>query len=336
MVIEFAENKSARAAFAARLVSSSRLLLVAHTNPDADAIASLSALYYFLAKNGKSVDILCSSPFPLRYRQYCAVPVLTAISTLDGYDSIIALDTPNAARLGLPAPWTADLFVSQSAGRLCVLDHHIDNQNFGSINYVSEHSATAETLYDLFTAELPQFSISAECRNALLLGILGDTGGLRHNNTKPQTLRNVAELIEAGADFSGLIRMLFSEMPLGLLKLEGDVLNCRTTLHAGGRFACATIPQALLDKYGLSKSDTDFLIDRIRQIAGTEIVAAIYETQDAFKASLRSKNPAISVRKIANQLGGGGHELAAGCTIHAASIEEAEQQLTKLIERDCF
>ena len=54
----------------------------------------------------------------------------------------------------------------------------------------------------------------------------------------------------------------------------------------------------------------------------------------AFKCSLRSKDRRYSVGRIARAIGGGGHEMAAGCTMRLSSFEEAEKILLKEVENE--
>mgnify|MGYP000921550976 CR=1 FL=1 len=58
----------------------------------------------------------------------------------------------------------------------------------------------------------------------------------------------------------------------------------------------------------------------------------IKEIENGSKVSLRSKNN-FDVRKIAENLGGGGHVKAAGITLKNISLEEAEDKVFNEIEK---
>ena len=58
----------------------------------------------------------------------------------------------------------------------------------------------------------------------LLTAIAMDTGWFRHPNTRPETLRTAAELVEAGAAIDAIYRLLFERNTLGRLKLMGETL----------------------------------------------------------------------------------------------------------------
>ena len=63
-----------------------------------------------------------------------------------------------------------------------------------------------------------------EVATGLLTAIAMDTGWFRHPNTKPQTLRTAAELVESGAEIDEIYRLLFERNTLGRLKLMGETL----------------------------------------------------------------------------------------------------------------
>ena len=51
-------------------------------------------------------------------------------------------------------------------------------------------------------------------------------------------------------------------------------------------------------------------------------------------ASMRSKDPEIAVGRIARALKGGGHEMAAGCSIFAKTQAEAAEVLLRYVRKE--
>ena len=76
------------------------------------------------------------------------------------------------------------------------------------------------------------------------------------------------------------------------------------------------------------------VIESLRAIDGVVVAAGIRKEKEGFKVSLRSKARQISVGRIARRLNGGGHEMAAGCSISAPTIEEAEKILANNVEME--
>ena len=113
---------------------------------------------------------------------------------------------------------------------------------------------------------------------------------------------------------------------------ETKILNSRESIEMPiGNFVDCNIqsPCGIAGK-------TEQLIENLRGIDGLVVAALIKRTNSPgiFKISLRSKDPQISVGRVARRLNGGGHEMAAGGTIFAKSVEDAEEILLKHIEQE--
>jgi phosphoesterase RecJ-like protein len=67
-------------------------------------------------------------------------------------------------------------------------------------------------------------------------------------------------------------------------------------------------------------------------VAGVEVAVTIRQpkVENLFRASLRS-NGEFDVAEVCALFGGGGHKRAAGCTVEAPNIEEAERLLLSAI-----
>ena len=66
------------------------------------------------------------------------------------------------------------------------------------------------------------------------------------------------------------------------------------------------------DEIGVSMDDTDDVIDTLRAVRDVDVTVLLKERDDGtWKGSFRSKG-GTNVGAVAERLGGGGHELAAG------------------------
>ena len=121
--------------------------------------------------------------------------------------------------------------------------------------------------------------------------------------------------------------MLFSSKSLKQIKAEGEAIKSLRT-YADGRVAGCVLPYSVKVELELEDEHLGTLIDIPRSVFGVEVAFAIkQESEDgSFRASMRSANE-IDVAQICAIFGGGGHKRAAGCTIMANSIEEAEKKL---------
>ena len=88
-----------------------------------------------------------------------------------------------------------------------------------------------------------------------------------------------------------------------------------------GRVSVLSVPRTLPASLGCTESDFDAVIDTVRTRRGVEIAAVIRERADGtVRLSLRAVSADVS--SVAAAFGGGGHRLAAGATLPAATAEE--------------
>lgn len=310
-----------------------RFLILAHKNPDGDAIGSTAALAAVLERLGKRVRIMYPNEpserlkFILQGREYLTSESEKADAE---YDLIISLDSAAADRLG---PLEAEY-----AGRTALsIDHHAVNTPFAALTVCDPNaSATCELIFEL-AKELKTRGMIADIGMAaypLYAGISSDTGSFKYSNTSPKTLRSAAELLEYGIDAAEISRLLFDTVTFDRLRAEGEAVR-KLRVFANGKAAIVTVTDADVESCGLTYDDFDDSVNIARRVAGVEIGAYMRRAQDEsgkFKVSLRS-NSYIDVAAICKQFGGGGHIRAAGCAINSDSYESAEKQLCYEIEK---
>ena len=302
-----------------------KVLIVTHERPDGDAVGSATALWHLLNGNGYEADALFPDDIPDAYLCFLPENALKAADPAQ-YGSVLSVDASTPKRLGLGGT----LIPEQITVPFAALDHHPDHIEFANVTYV-DHTAcsAAEIVYDL--AKFAGWTITPDAATRLLLGVVTDSGCFRFDNTTPRALRVSADLIEAGADRHFVIDRAYFSKPFNMAQFEAE-LFCRSLRTAlDGAFAWFMITNEMLKKYDVNIRNTENLIENIRGIEGVTVAAVIKPTANPgiFKVSLRSKDPTVSVGKVARRLNGGGHEMAAGCTIFAKSAEIAEDILLK-------
>ena len=72
------------------------------------------------------------------------------------------------------------------------------------------------------------------------------------------------------------------------------------------------MPAGIFERTGTTAEDTEGLVDYARAIDGVEIGVLLEERDGATKGSLRGKDPALRLDRVAAGFGGGGHACAAG------------------------
>jgi phosphoesterase RecJ-like protein len=308
--------------------SHDRFLITTHENPDGDALGSILAMKLALEQLGKDAVMYLAGTVPLPH-EYAFMPLDDLRRATPPEDAaervVLALDCANERRLGPPpdllgpAPLVVDI------------DHHHDNTRFGKVNLiVADASSTGEILRDVVW-ELG-VELTPEIAEALYIAVVTDTGRFQYANTTPKALRLAAELVEAGADVHRVFQDVYENVAFAKIKLLARALE-RARVYEGGRVIVADIERADFEDAGAEEPFAEGLIDFLRAVEGSEIVALIREppTQNGptRRVSLRTSAEDVDVSAIARKSGGGGHRQAAGFSSEA-SVEE----ITDFIRRE--
>ncbi|EKQ53947.1 MULTISPECIES: bifunctional oligoribonuclease/PAP phosphatase NrnA [unclassified Clostridium] len=313
------------------ILESKRIGLSFHTSPDGDAIGSTLALLNALRHLGKDAYVISRDVIS---DNLSFLPLSNEINKdvnepKTNTDLVIILDCGNVARI------SADL--SNYAGKIINIDHHISNENYGYINYVDiAAAATCEIAY-LLIEELGidfkhKTDVEIAIGTAVYCGIVTDTGSFRHSNVTRRTHSIVSSLIELGIDNSRIHSNLFDNKPFEKVKLMGSVLS-NIELALDNKVAVLQVSKKLLEELNLQSTDTSDIISVGLGIKGVEVSMLLKEVEDGVKGSLRSKND-VDVRKIAEVYGGGGHIKAAGVMQKGVDIKTAKENLLHAIKQE--
>jgi bifunctional oligoribonuclease and PAP phosphatase NrnA len=287
-----------------------RFVVVTHENPDGDALGSMLGAAYGLRSLGKDVVLYLSgaAPLPAEY-QFLELDEIRRELPEDFEErALLAVDCANERRIG------PDSDAVDRAKLVIDVDHHHDNSRFGAINLiVDDASSSAEIVGDLLR-ELG-VTLTPCIAEALYVGLVTDTGRFQYSNTTPKSLRFAAELVEAGADVHGIFRHVYETVQFAKLKLLARALE-RAQLFEGGRLVVSYLLKDDFGDVGAEEPYSEGLIDSLRAVEGSEMVALIREPPrnegPSRRISLRSSHDEVDVSAIARKAGGGGHRQAAG------------------------
>ncbi len=308
------------------LRSHERFLVVGHENPDGDALGSLLGAALGLRALGKDVVMYLSDrgPTPPEYRFLDLSEVQRDLPADIEERVLLAVDCANARRIaeGTQAVDRARFVID--------VDHHHDNSRFGDVNLVvPEASSTAEVIRDILR-EL-DVDLTPRIAEALYVGLVTDTGRFQYTNTTPKALRLAAELVEAGADVHEVFQHVYETVQFAKLKLLARALE-RATSFEGGALVVSYLLREDFAEAGAEEPYSEGIIDHLRAVEGSEMVALIREPPregPTHRISLRSSHDEIDVSAIARKRGGGGHPQAAGF-----SSEEPVERIIEFIRRE--
>jgi phosphoesterase RecJ-like protein len=305
--VESVESSLTRAAKA--IESADVVSLACHVNPDGDALGSMLGLHHALVAGGRASVASFSEPFVTapHYREIPGLELLTDPSDFPSApDVMVTFDCGSLDRLG-------DLRGAALAAReLIVLDHHISNERYGTINVIDPYAAATGVLVRRLIDELG-LSLTDDVAVALYTALVCDTGRFQYETTTPQVFALAGELLAYDVPVSRLSRVLFEEHRFAYLQLLSEAL-ANAQLVREQSFVWTAVTQEMLHRHGVTVEEVEGLIDVVRRTAEADVACVLKEEPDGtIKVSLRSVG-AADVHRIAVAHGGGGHRFAAGFT----------------------
>lgn len=310
------------AAVCRRMRGERRAALAVHEQPDVDAVGAAAGMLDLFAQ----LEI----PAALHVAEGVELPgesllpgggVLRSAPVQDA--ALYALDCGSRARVALPVEWWPNVVIN--------IDHHRDNDAFGALNLLRpDSSSTSELVCDIARAlVLPPRPGAAA---ALYAGISFDTGHFRHSSTSAATFAAAAWLRGFGVDITAVYRQLYQQRSLAALRLSARTVDAARQ-SAGGRIVVATITLADYAATGARETESEGIVETLREVAGVEVVALVKEQTEGarVRVSLRSDN--LDVGAIATLRGGGGHRLAAGFSSDQSPGEVAAWLSSELARR---
>ena len=288
------------------IASAPSLALACHLGPDGDALGSMLALHHLARANGVESVASWSEPFVVapHYRFLPGLDLATPPAQFPEHPEVmVTFDCGSVGRLGDLA-WPA-----KAARHLVVLDHHVSNDRYGSINVVdTDAAATAVVVREL--ARRLGWELTRDAALCLYTGLVTDTGRFQYDNTTPEVFALAEELATFDLPIADITRQLFELHSFRYLKMVGACL-ARAELDHELRFVATWVTNFDLDGFDVTIDETEGLIDLVRRTSEAEVACVCKETAEGIRVSLRSVSD-LDVGSVAARFGGGGHQYAAG------------------------
>jgi phosphoesterase RecJ-like protein len=299
------------------ITNAERILCISHVAPDGDAVGSLLGVGWLLRSLGKQPTLALQDPVP---NEHLLLPGARDIITgqaanytrdvqARAFDLVICVDASSPDRMG-------NAYNNEVHGRapLLVIDHHITNTRFGTINWVApECAATCQML--AYLAEALHVPLTGEIAECLLTGLVTDTLCFRTSNTTSAVLAVAQQLMQGGASLVTITQRTVSRQPFAMIKLWSRILP---TIQLEDGVIWASTDKSVFDEAGLPVGDTG--LSSYLVTADEAAMSAVFVQKPnpaglpSVECSFRAK-PGYNVAAMALSLGGGGHPAAAGCTI---------------------
>ena len=303
--------------------NSKSILLLTHERPDGDAIGSVLAFYHYLSSINKTVDMVILD-IPKVFNFLPSINKVVDNTSLE-YDLGICLDCATNERIGQKV----DLI--SKCKKIINIDHHINNTNYGDINYVKgEISSCCQVVYYLFKEW--NVSLDKKIGEAIITGVLTDTNGFGNNNVDSDTFNIASDMIKLGVNVHGIYQKILCLKTLPQYELMKIGID-RLELLFDGKIAFTYVLDKDFKEVRACVGDHEGIVDIGRSICGVEVSIFLRE-DDGWLFSLRSTGT-VDVGKIAMNLGGGGHRMAAGGKINS-TFEETKNIIINEIKKVIF
>ncbi|MFC5862569.1 bifunctional oligoribonuclease/PAP phosphatase NrnA [Acidicapsa dinghuensis] len=295
-----------------------KFLVCSHSRPDGDAVGSMLAMGMLLRQMGKRADLVAADRVPAVYRNLPGAKDIRHAMRVHGpYDAVVLLECDGLERTrlrGLERMYHINI------------DHHASGKEFGELNWIDfDATSVGELVHRLVKAA--GCVVTQEMATCLYTTLLTDTGGFCYGTLRPGTFALAAELVEAGADPVHIARDVYFANPFSKILLMGKALS---TLRRDGPLAWVSVTHQDMIDAGAAEEDCEGVVNFALSIAGIEAAVFLRELPEGrIRLSLRSKGK-VNVASIAERLGGGGHENAAGCSLDGPMQRATDEILEAL------
>jgi phosphoesterase RecJ-like protein len=308
-----------------------RVAIVAHYNPDGDAMGSSLGLAHVLRATGHTVQVVMPN-MPAGNMQWFPgyAELLTherdgdrAARALRECEVLFCMDFNQTDRVGkleealLAAPTRV------------LIDHHQQPGNFCELMFSDTKApATCQMVYDIIMALGLDAHIGKEAATCLYAGIVTDTGSFRFRSTTAHTMRVAADLIERGVVVDAVHNAIADDNSEHRLRLLGFTLNERLAVYPDMGLAVIALSRDDLKRFHFQPGDTEGFVNYGLSIRGIRMSALFLERDDMVKLSLRSKGTLAVDQLVKEHFNGGGHINAAG----GQSNEKLHEAVTRFMQ----
>ncbi len=296
---------------------SQNIVVVAHTNPDGDALGSTLAWARVLSQKGHNVECIAPNNYPyfMSWMEGIENYIIykndeeRAKNAVDKAEVIFCMDFNTTQRLEA----LGEVIDENKTAKRVLIDHHLNPaSDFDATFSYPEESSACFVTYSLIEAYFGCEVIDTTVANLLYTGIMTDTGNFSYSNLTPALFRAVAVLVERGADIPEVNRLVNNSYSEDRAKLFGYVVNRKMEILNGGRVAYMSMTEAEMRRFKFQQGDSEGFVNYPLSVASMEVSALFTAHRKFIRVSLRSRKH-IDINEFARRyFNGGGHKNAAG------------------------
>lgn len=314
-----------------------RFVVLAHKNPDGDAVGSTLAMCHFLLSMGKEAVVVLPNVFP------------AFLSWVPGADAVLFYDKEkercDTAIAEADVLFCLDFNVLSRTGDVCgsllsssakkvLVDHHPQpSDEFDVLVSHSEACSTCELVFRVITALGGTAALNFEMAQCIYTGMMTDTGAFAYASTRKDVYLIIAELLDKGIDKDWIYRKVFYTSSVTRMRLWGYAMYDKLKVYNKYNAALITLSHSELMRFYASKGDTEGLVNQPLQVKGVRFSCFLREESPGkINVSLRSVDDFPCNSVAAEFFNGGGHKNASGGEVYG-TMEMAVERFKQALQR---
>ena len=314
-----------------------KFAVLAHKNPDGDAVGSTLAMCNFLLSMGKEAVVVLPNVFP------------AFLSWVPGADAVLFYDKEkercDTAIAEADVLFCLDFNVLSRTGDVCgsllsssakkvLVDHHPQpSDEFDVLVSHPEACSTCELVFRVITALGGVEALNFEMAQCIYTGMMTDTGAFAYASTRKDVYLIIAELLDKGIDKDWIYRKVFYTSSVTRMRLWGYAMYDKLKVYNKYNAALVTLSHSELMRFYASKGDTEGLVNQPLQVKGVRFSCFLREESPGkINVSLRSVDDFPCNSVAAEFFNGGGHKNASGGEVYG-TMEMAVERFKQALQR---
>lgn len=307
------------------------IVILAHTNPDGDAIGSSLAWAVVMRSLGHSVECLVPNKYPnfLAWMPGIENVIIAkdhndrALEVIDNADIIFCMDFNQIDRLEN----LSQHIIDNTKAKRVLIDHHLDPpmEEYSLLFSNTKSCSTAYLVYQITEKFTGLGVIDKAAAESLYVGIMTDTGNFSFSFLNAGLFRAVAELVDRGIDIPAINSNVYNAYSESRVRLLGYVLMDKMKVIEEGKAAYIALQENELRRFEFQIGDSEGFVNYPLTITSVKMSAMFLETHKFIRISLRSRGDVDVSLFAAKYFSGGGHKNASG----GKSFESMDKTIQK-------
>ena len=289
-----------------------KIVIVAHTNPDGDAVGSSLAWAEVLRGMGHEVTCIVPNKYPYFLDWMPGIGQVVVFKNDTAGDAVRAIaeaDFNAVSRLEI----LSDTIEANTTARRVLIDHHLSPDGHFDLSFsYPDSSSTCFLVYSIIEALFGTDAITRQMAEALYVGIMTDTGNFAYSFLTPELFRAVAVLVEKGISIPEIHNNVYNAYTEGRARLFGYVINRKMEIIQDGTVAYMSLMENEMRRFQFQQGDSEGFVNYALTIKKMKMSAMFLAHRKFIRVSLRSRGD-VDVNLFARKyFNGGGHKNAAG------------------------